>query len=74
MDSDLEQYLPFVKAVAKRYAEDEGQITELISAGWWGLLEAREKFDERSGVRFITYAVWYIRRSILSYLQDKEKV
>ena len=71
MDSELEKYLPFVKAIAKRYTSDEGEIQELIDAGTIGLAEAAERFDEGWGIRFIIFAVWYIRRSIESYLVEK---
>ena len=71
MDSELEKYLPFVKAIAKRYTSDEGEIQELLEAGSIGLVEAAGRFDEGWGIRFITFAVWYIRRSLESCLMEK---
>lgn len=72
MDSELEKYLPFVKAIAKRYTSNEAEMEELIAAGTIGLAEAAEMFDEGSGIRFITYAVWFIRRSIESCIKSKK--
>ena len=74
MDSELEKYRLFVKAVAKRYASNEAEMEELIAEGTIGLVEAAEHFNEDSGIQFISYAVWYIRRSIESYIRSKKDV
>ena len=71
MDTELEQYLPFVKAVAKRYTTNKSDLEELIKVGCVGLVEAKEKYDNDSEIRFISFAVWFIRRSIESYLKGK---
>ena len=72
MDSELEKYRLFVKAVAKRYASNEEEMEELIAEGAIGLAEAAERFNEDSGIQFISYAVWYIRRSIESCIKSKK--
>ncbi len=74
MDSKLEKYRLFVKAVAKRYASNEAEMEELIAEGTIGLAEATEHFNEDSGIQFISYAVWYIRRSIESHIRSKKDV
>ena len=73
MDSEYNEYLPFVRAVAKRYVEDGIDLDDLIEAGYIGLVEAKAHFNEDSGIRFITYAIWFIRRSIVSYIQAQKK-
>lgn len=57
----------FVVAVAKRYATDDN-ILDLIEEGNIGLIESIESFDVEKGVKFMTWAVWYIRRAINFYL------
>lgn len=54
----------FVAAVAKRYANNNLSMDELIKAGNKGLVQAVEKFDENRGFKFICYAIWWIRQSI----------
>ena len=56
--------LRLVAAIAKQYANHNLSIDELIKAGCDGLVVAAEKFDERRGLKFICYAVWWIRQSI----------
>ena len=56
--------LRFVTAVAKRYANNNLSMDELIKAGNKGLVQAAEKFDENRGFKFICYAIWWIRQSI----------
>ena len=53
-----------VVAVAKRYARGALSIDELIAAGNRGLLLAAKNFDESKGIRFMSYAVWWVRKSI----------
>jgi RNA polymerase primary sigma factor len=61
----LAQYrLRFVTAVAKRYANNNLSMDELIEAGNKGLVLAAENFDESRGFKFIPYAIWWVRQSI----------
>jgi RNA polymerase primary sigma factor len=62
--------LRFVISVAKSYQNQGLDIMDLISEGNIGLLKAAEKFDPQSGYKFISYAVWWIRQSILAALND----
>lgn len=59
----------FVFAIAKRYASDE-TVMDLVNEGNIGLITALEKYDNTRGIRFLSYAVWYIRRSIHYYLTN----
>ena len=54
----------FVTAVAKRYANNNLSMDELIEAGNKGLVLAAENFDESRGFKFISYAIWWVRQSI----------
>lgn len=56
--------LRFVTAVAKRYANNNLSMDELIEAGNKGLVLAAENFDESRGFKFIPYAIWWVRLSI----------
>ncbi len=56
--------LRFVAAVAKKYANNSLSMDELITTGNKGLVLAAEKFDERRGLKFICYAIWWVRESI----------
>jgi len=59
----------FVFAIAKRYASDDS-IMDLVNEGNIGLITAIEKYDDTKGVRFLSYAVWYIRRAINYYMTN----
>ena len=61
-------YKDFVEEVAKEYQNKGLDLSELITEGVEGLLKAAEKFDETRGFRFIDYAVWWVRESILQAL------
>jgi RNA polymerase primary sigma factor len=62
--------LPFVVAVAKKFANRGARLDDLIQEGNVGLMKAIEHFDSKKNVRFATYAVWWIRAYITRYLKD----
>lgn len=62
--------LRFVISVAKSYQNQGLDIMDLISEGNIGLIKAAERFDVDSGVKFISYAVWWVRQSIMASLND----
>lgn len=65
--------LRFVVNVAKKYQNHGLDLTDLISEGNLGLLTAVEKFDSSKGYHFISYAVWWIRQSILKAICEKSR-
>lgn len=65
----LEANLKFVFDVAKRYTGRGVSISDLISEGNMGLIKAYEKFDETKDVKFISYAVWWIKQSMLECIK-----
>lgn len=66
--------LRFVISVAKQHQNSGEPLDELVSAGNIGLIEAAKRFDHTRGFKFISYAVWWIRQSILQYISENSKM
>ncbi len=70
----IDSNLRFVVKIAKRYRNNGLSFSDLISEGNIGLMLAADKFDPSKGFRFISYAVWWIKQTILKAISEKSKI
>jgi RNA polymerase primary sigma factor len=74
LDKLVRSNLRFVVSVAKKYQNQGVALGDLINEGNLGLMRAARKFDETKGIKFISYAVWWIRQAILQALAEQSRI
>lgn len=74
METLCRSNLRFVVSVAKKYQNQGVSLADLINEGNVGLIRAAHKFDETKGIKFISYAVWWIRQAILQALAEQSRI
>src|ERR1041384_5920972 len=74
LDKLVRSNLRFVVSVAKKYQNQGVSLSDLINEGNLGRIRAAHKFDETKGIKFISYAVWWIRQAILQALAEQSRI
>ena len=74
LDKLVRSNLRFVVSVGKKYQNQGVSLSDLINEGNLGLIRAAHKFDETKGIKFISYAVWWIRQAILQALAEQSRI